>query len=113
MLGRARTITGMMKYLIRSGKSVFAWLVLMTGSQPSLTPIQTWSTKASQKLGNANPRNEPIVTVLSIVEYWRVAETMPTGIAIANPRKSAVAWSSTVDQNPSPISAITGLLLKV
>ena len=71
MFGSVSTITGMTKYFQRSSHGAFAWPVLSTSSQPSSTPSQSCSSSASQKFGIARPMNEPIVTELSIAEYWR------------------------------------------
>ena len=105
--------TGRMKYWSRSGKSARAWLELSTGSQPSLTPTQTWSSSASQKLGSASPMNEPTVTTWSGSEYCRVAERIPTGIAIARARNSEMPWSWIVPHIRSVMSCRTGSLLKL
>ena len=63
---------------------------------------------ASQKSGVAKPTNTKTVVILSNVEYWRVADSTPIGIASATMIISSTMLRSSVIGSRSPIFWSTG-----
>src|SRR3989304_6583570 len=63
--------------------SQLVWRRPEIGSQSSCTPNSMIRSRANQKSGVAKPTNTKTVVTLSNVEYWRVADSTPTGTARA------------------------------
>ena len=66
------------------------------------------SIRASQKSGVANPTNTKTVVTLSNLEYWRVADRTPMGIANATMMIISAMLRSSVTGIRSPIFCSTG-----
>lgn len=58
--------------------------------------------------GNASARGQVAVSTLSSVEYWRLAEMIPTGTSIIKPITDASNSRRSKDQKHLPISVRTG-----